>query len=336
MNETVIAKRALYYPYINAPDSPWFTRVLLYWDKVAAIIPLQFLHEPEKLEPQMQGYVKAGLIEPVVPGAFTWELPNFDGAFLRHLDFRASRDPRPREEWPRVHMEKLQELGGHLCERGLAKREGEWSPWFFVETQTAIEFMTYLAVVLGRMPTVDCAPITNEPVGFSTLIGKWPERLAPLRTEMLEEILPTPSASVRPEELAEFKMEHGKELASFRSEVEQRISEIAAITDDEWRQHRKATILAGMQEQRDALSEKIRKQKGWSAVSFGTLCAVAKAGIDLLTGGSLGPVKASLSVAPAVVDAFKGSSVTTSDGPMAYAALAHDRAAEWYRDERRD
>jgi len=30
---------ALYFPYIKVPKSAWFTRILLYWDKVGAIIP---------------------------------------------------------------------------------------------------------------------------------------------------------------------------------------------------------------------------------------------------------------------------------------------------------
>ena len=29
---------AIYYPYIKVPNSAWFTRTLLYWDEVGAIV----------------------------------------------------------------------------------------------------------------------------------------------------------------------------------------------------------------------------------------------------------------------------------------------------------
>lgn len=34
---------ALYYPYIKVPESDWFTRVLLYWDVVGAIVPYEYV-----------------------------------------------------------------------------------------------------------------------------------------------------------------------------------------------------------------------------------------------------------------------------------------------------
>jgi hypothetical protein len=30
---------ALYFPHIAVPKTPWFTQVLLYWDKAATIVP---------------------------------------------------------------------------------------------------------------------------------------------------------------------------------------------------------------------------------------------------------------------------------------------------------
>lgn len=42
-----MSNKILYFPYINVPDTAWFSRMLLYWDEVGAIIPYDFIDNPE-------------------------------------------------------------------------------------------------------------------------------------------------------------------------------------------------------------------------------------------------------------------------------------------------
>ena len=37
---------ALYFPSISIPENKWTIKTLLYWDKLAAIVPLNHIEEP--------------------------------------------------------------------------------------------------------------------------------------------------------------------------------------------------------------------------------------------------------------------------------------------------
>ena len=123
-----MSSNALYYPYIRVPESPWFTRVLLYWDRVGAIVPSEYLNDPDRLGPYMVGLVKEELVDQVIPGAHLWRVENFTKAFLDYVDGKYGTYGEPcASDWATVHyeklggssvhMEKLQGLGKELCER---------------------------------------------------------------------------------------------------------------------------------------------------------------------------------------------------------------------------
>ncbi|WP_256956848.1 hypothetical protein [Vibrio diabolicus] len=40
---------ALYFPYISVPNEKWTLKTLLYWDKLASIVPMEHMGNPEKL-----------------------------------------------------------------------------------------------------------------------------------------------------------------------------------------------------------------------------------------------------------------------------------------------
>src|SRR4051812_19408805 len=156
---------ALYYPYIKVPQSSWFTRVLLYWDEIGAIVPYEYIEDPERLGQYMVGLVREELVTQVVPGAHLWKVPNFESAFLSYVDGRRPTQVANQSTWPRVHMEKLQGLGESLCSRDLAWKEaGEaYSPWYRIEPSVADDFMAYLATVLGKVGGTEVfTPITEE------------------------------------------------------------------------------------------------------------------------------------------------------------------------------
>lgn len=161
------ASRALYYPYIKVPKGPWFTRLLLYWDKVGAIVPYEYIEDPDKLGPYMVGLVRERLVEQIIPGQYLGRIKNFKRAFLQYIDTKDFK-AKYRSSWPQVHMEKLQRVGDELCNRGLARKVGrEYSPWYRVEPRTAAMFMAYLAAVLGQITEEEFFPISE------------PHRLAP-------------------------------------------------------------------------------------------------------------------------------------------------------------
>jgi hypothetical protein len=319
--------RVIYYPYIKVPRSPWFTQVLLYWDEVGAIVPYEYIEDPDSLGPYMVSLVKEQLVRQVIPGMYLWKAPKFVDAFLEHIDKQTR--PVNMGEWPRIHMEKLQLLGEKLCDRGLARRDKSdmYSPWFEVEQQTADEFMAYLAAVLGQISENEkFYPITDAPYGLAPFIGKVDRRNTPLRKLILEHILPAPSEEIEPGRLADFKAKYRAELTRFRNEIEYKISELSLIGDEEDRDRRLQDVVNNLKANIAELTARMQEQKNWPKLDFGTLCTIIGSGMSawkavLDQDWTFGIGGAALSLAPAVYSAFQGSTIELRDEPLAYAVL---------------
>lgn len=319
--------RALYYPYIRVPKSPWFTRVLLYWDKVGAIVPYDYIQNPDKLGRYMVGLVREQLVEQIIPGQYLWQVKNFKFAFLQYIDaqdFKAKYSG----SWPKVHMEKLQEIGDELCKRGLAKKQGtKYSPWYKVEPRTAARFMTYLASVLGQIGEEKFYPITEASEGLSPFINESARLQFRTRKIILEAILPAPSREIEPARLSDFKAAHKKELRRFRLEVEDKISELSSIARKRDRDRRTRDIVKYLRAEVDELANRMSEEKKWPKIGFADFCAVVGSGVSawkavLDQDFAFGLTGVAVSLAPAVYNAFRGSEFQLADQPLAYAASA--------------
>jgi hypothetical protein len=159
---------ALYFPYIRVPQTPWFTQVLLYWDRAASIVPDSLLNKPDALNPYMHELAREGLLEYVHPDSVIWQGPEqetFYRAFLELLK-RLPVPPQGERIFTRLHTDKLpQPLFDELSSRDLAKdKEGpEWEPWWQVEVTTADAYMAYLACAISGVRP-DTLPVTDEDV----------------------------------------------------------------------------------------------------------------------------------------------------------------------------
>jgi len=322
---------AIYYPYIRVPDSPWFTRTLLYWDDVGAIVPSEYIEHPESLGDHMVSLVRENLVKQVVPGMHLWKVPQFDSAFLDHVDAKAARPVVPSDQWPKVHMEKLHGVAEGLCRRGLARKDGpaECSPWYAIEPVTADDFMAYLAAVLGQIPGEgEFVPVTDQADRLSRFRLPAPSagRRAPIREIVVPRLLPSPSAAVEAPRLAEFKARNRAALSDFRREIERRISHWALIENDA---DRNVAIEEGVRDLQDRVREvaAMMERARWPHLDFGGLCTIVGSGIagwSAATTGDLGLglAGAGLSLAPAVYEAFRGAAPDGADRPLAYAVLA--------------
>lgn len=324
-----VKSQALYYPYIKVPKSSWFTRILLYWDEVGAIVPYEYIKDPHKLGSYMVGLVREKLVHQVMPGMYLSQAPNFDKAFLDFVDKSITILRSPKDKWPRVHMEKLQSLGEKLCDRGLARRspKKEFSQWLKVERNTANAFMAYLAGVLGQIPEQTFCPVTDKPQWLAPFVDKHEQRKSPIRRIILREILPAPNRKIAAGRLADFKRKYQNELREFRGEVEDRVSELSLIEDEKSRKLRSKDVIVGLRGGVADLVTIMKEQPAWPKIDFGSICTVVGAGITAYEalvkqdyGSSL--AGAALSVAPVVINAFGDSKKQLEGKPLAYAALA--------------
>jgi hypothetical protein len=323
---------ALYFPYINVPSSAWFTRLLLYWDKIGSIVPYEYTIHPEKLSPYMRELVAAELVEQIMPGAYIHSIPHFTESFLdyinnqRHAFTKAL--PHKAQTTVKLHIEKVSDdLAGELIRQGFARPLNY--TWYEVNARVARAFMAYLATTLGAIPDVNSAPITNERESLLLLSGALPTRSHVIkrqiaRTIILEKIMPVPDQVVSPDELARFKSIHGRLLSRFRERIEAKCIDFGNISDDAQLGERIDLFIRELNDDIQDIADKMKSK--WPKVVFSGLFSVLGAG-GALAGTQLdniGAVSAgSVALVAAAYQAFDLAHEQRNvlQNPLAYAAL---------------
>jgi len=329
----------LYFPYIQVPQSPWFTRVLLYWDEVGSIVPSEYQRRRTRLGRYMQELVEAGLVREVIPSQHDSAVPEFRSAFLKLIDensyIKHQRGRALRQHnTVQIHIEKMlgNGLTTDLVDRGLA-RQTEY-PWWEVERTTAHLFMGYLASVLGKLENLRMCPITDQDYVLS-LFSHTPERILnrqslveQLRMTVLPDILPSPDYAVPVKELLNFKQSHSNLLSNFRRYIEAFIIELSAITDAEQKADKAQIFREQSGERINEIVSKMNERR-WEKIIFGDICGIVAAAIpgvvSIATGNELLALAALPGLVHATYSAFQGITRIQKEilsDPLAYAAYA--------------
>lgn len=317
--------KVLYFPYINVPNSIWFTRMLLYWDQVGAIVPYDFIERPDRLDEHTRSLVQATLVKQVIPGEFLDKIPAYTASFVNYLESLGSKLEERRKSFNgflrrrrtfTIHIEKMDDLGEVFVGMGLAKTK-EY-PWYEVEAETGKEFMAYLAATLGRLENLQYIPITDElrhleDFVFSSSADLEPEKkISSVRLQLLEDLFPAPARPLHAQEIEEFKAKHGDKLSAFRFKVESELVSIADI-DDEALRYRKIELF------KEETMEVIREIKNY----------LNESGYNRLTLGKIGSVVAAIpgvsgfiGIANAIYNAFQNPDEFSMDKSLLYAAYA--------------
>ncbi|WP_328786331.1 MULTISPECIES: hypothetical protein [unclassified Streptomyces] len=261
---------------MRAPQTSWFTQVLLYWEKAATIVPASLRERDEVFGPYMSDLTQQGLVETISPDETVWDMSgDFETGFfevLRSFDGmpgsdrwrwrRMAEGGGPlRPGWTLVHAGKAQYgVFDRLATRGLARQGPGWD-WWEVEERTADLYMTYLAGVIcgtreGLFPITDSvqhiadlAPPDRDPQA----------RLGKLRYAAIMRALPAPTAIIPTRELALFKDSHQEELTRLRRFLDGKIADIALIDDDHIRQVRCEAACQEIEDEVDSLREQMAK-----------------------------------------------------------------------------
>jgi hypothetical protein len=296
--------------------------MLLYWDEVGAIIPYDYIANPEKLNSHTRELVQEGLIQQIIPSQYLWKIPNFRNAFteyLTQLDINVLKNRRRAfiaQHMFKIHIEKMEGVERDLVELGLAKQIDY--PWYYVEGDTAIEFMSYLAATLGKINELDFAPTTdnisylNKFVSASESIITTERILEELRLEVLNDILPAPTRSLSAFEIKHFKDTYYKDLKSFRNSIERELVLIADINNPELKKRRINLFKEESSDQIELIVEAMEKSgfKNLSLTKIGTIVS-AIPGINSLVG-----------LANAVIQAFGKDDISRINPSFLYAAFA--------------
>lgn len=195
-------------------------------------------------------------------------------------------------------------------------------PWYNVESQTGKEFMGYLAACLGKLDACDSIPITNSTSNISEIIySRMPEEMgaersiAPVRLEILENLFPSPNEPLSPNQIEDFKDEHGELLVTFRNKVEFNITQICSIPQPDLQKRALEIYLKelweGVKEIREAMAS-----VGWSNTKLGKISSIVIDKTPIVSHVS-GWIKA-------IHVAFGESEKIYENSPLLYAAYAQD------------
>lgn len=315
---------AIYFPYIRVPENEWFTRTLLYWDKIGTITPSEYAKEPQRLGKFMYDLISNDLLEPIIPGKYVNKIPNWEGAFLEIIDKDQEISHRTgvaieRGETTPIHLEKFSPIMDDLMDRGLVTEAQE--PWFNVERKTADLFMAYMSLALGSTEKLQMTPITDQDDSLSAFGINQPtvEAVSRMQYKMIEKLLPSPQIGVPVKEIVDFKNENYELLKQFRRHIESEINSLVLIDDEFIRSREFILIQDKLIEDIEEIEKKMKRK--WRRVIYSIVKGIGL-GVPVGVAIASGNVP---QIIGALYNAWNGSqSIQTrlSEKPMVYAAFA--------------
>jgi hypothetical protein len=323
---------ALYFPFINVPETRWFTQILLYWDHAASIVPDALRQDREELGPYMTELMDEGLVDSVMPWTVLRNMDAFSEGFVELL---AAHSPPPGINIGSqlLHEEKMnRRVYEDMQGRGLARPLADSGGWWMVEPTTAALYMGYLTGAMCGARR-DFFPVTNSREMMALLAPSAPDmatRLQSLRYEVLSQALPAPSRPVTAAQIKDFKEDHGDDLRRLRRFLSGQLATIAEIEDPDLREARKDGIFQEIEDQVARLREQMSRRHwpriiavgiaGVAAAATATVGAIITPGDAMIHGLEIG--SAALSMSPAVVgatDTVRPRHFDTNS-PLVYAA----------------
>lgn len=288
--------RALYYPYINVPKSTWLSQQLLYHDCIGAIVPYEYVYNPEQLSNYMRDLVSSGLVQQIIPSLHINHNSTFDLNFLHILDKHTLNLNSNLSA--KIHIEKFGEgLKTELEAKGLL-RVSEY-PWYFVEMTTANLLMTYVASIICADESLEMQPITDNPNYIELFLSQDSKN----EKIVLEELIPVPERPIPISELVKFKEKHGHSLSAFRDKVSSNVERISSLTDLEIRNFELTKLTQDLKEEINEISNRLT-EKNWGRLNFVTICSLASSVIPVIEAAQISSPEELYKATPGLIGAI--------------------------------
>jgi len=327
------SENVIYFPYINLPNSNWFTNVLFYWDTVYSITPNEYVEYPMLLDAHSRTLVEEHLVKPIKPMDCIHSIPDFNKNFLNFIDTQIlpqlGSNPIKNCDTTRIHMEKLGNLADELVERRIA--ELQQYPWYKVEKQTADQFMLYLASEFGKLSEISAEPVSDDLIHHKLLkiknegAGNFQFKMDEIRPLILDSILPAPTYFPDPRDIVAFKEEYHDELVNFRRDIETHLIYLANI-EPENREH--AISLFKTQKEKDIENIKKRmKSYDWK-INMCKFAGYSIAALGAINAAYRNDPVSAFSTAAGVIPPFIQDLLLrkkANPNNMAYAVIAHQK-----------
>lgn len=326
-----VKNNLLYYPYINLPENTWLTRMLLYYDQVGTITPPIYRRYPNKFMPYTLDLIKENLVVQVFPSEYVYGIEGFAESFEEYIEslgedlifrrraFRKQDNPfRPNRV--KIHVSKMEPLCDYLVRNRLAQKAD--NQWYDVEDSTALDFMSYLAAMIGKVDEAGFIPITDEVFPLNRLVksissdASLEDKTGKIRTQLLDDLFPAPAKQVKAIDILRFKERHGDKLSAFRNHIESTIIDILNITDNDLRKRRIALSIQKAKEDIEEIIDTMREH-GWVTIAcanfYALLSEIPVIGV---------PLKITQKVYKAATDSYSTRVNMVKETPLLYAAVA--------------
>lgn len=266
---------ALYFPYMQVPETTWLTQVVLYWDAVGVIVPRSVRHDGSVVSRYMHELHKVGLLDYVEPDR---ELAEGYDLFVEGFLALVDGVPQPAGSslaFQQIHADKMSaRILDQLAGRGLALQDpGHDCEWWSVESSTAELYLSYMAGALcarrsqGEVVAHPVSDRLGALAGFSATRQSHAERLRELRCAVIMDALPVPGRVVAPAEIRRFKDGHAGQLSGLRRQLDQRLHDVVALDNPDEREWRAKLTIDELRDEVEALREPMANRR-WPEVVF--------------------------------------------------------------------
>lgn len=202
---------ALYYPYINLPESDWLLKRLLYWDKMYSIATYETIHNKKDLTPLMQELAEdENLFQFIKPLDYYHKLENFRNSFLETAKDFQFNNPYQNENMTRIHIEKISDLSNQLENMGVIKPLRN-HPWYEMDSELSDIFMRDLAIELCEISDIKATPITTSNFTFDRQF---------IENEVLNFTMPLPEGKIELKKIREFRERNKQTVKRYRDKID--------------------------------------------------------------------------------------------------------------------
>lgn len=276
---------ALFYPYINVPESTWISQQLLYLDRLGSIVPSDYIYKPESLTPYMRDLVSSELVQQILPMNYVPYNSEFELNFIKlikdkGIDKKIDNINSKNIRFFEIHIEKFGDnLKYELQLMGLLKEHRY--PWYHVEIETGILLMTYIASVIGMSDDLSMTPITNDVDFLQPFLEINEKTNKKDDLVVFEKIVPVPSKPIPVSELVNFKVRHSELLDGFREKINNKLNQVSLIQDSNIREYEISKFINESRERINEISRRIEEQR-WGSINIGTLGSLTAATIPVV------------------------------------------------------
>jgi|GEM_PF-4494521 len=306
---------SIYVPCSQGPSLKWLTHAVLYWDSVGILTTGDLNDNPAKNHDHIDEFVQTGLVTRIPTEKNIEDIGDLSIHFVKYIDSlnrQLSLRQRALLQGDLIPMREsmLGNIGEMFVERRLAIRPKDLSiPGFYVERKTALQYLFYLAFVLGKTGDTKSTPIADRFDWFqkkSDIVLDSTSQEA-MTFQFLKDIFPVPQAPLSATQIVRFKQRHGAQLLRFRRRIEKDLMILSMLKEPDAIEDYNNEVIKSTKEEKEEIHALMEKS------GFGTIRGEKIVAVKAPSNGA-----ARSGLISAIRNALPNQEIGVDTAPMAY------------------